>query len=79
MTVRTVLFAFIIGTLTVQAQEKEPEYEIEFIINGLPASTPHDASIYLAGSLADWYPDVSYLKFEKKTRWFVSSKTHHQP
>ncbi len=49
-------------------QKDTLDHQITFIIDELPGSTPHDASLYLAGSLAHWYPDVETLKFEKDAK-----------
>ncbi len=42
-------------------------HETTFIIDQLPSTTPHDASIYLAGSEWGWYPDVETNKFSKNS------------
>ena len=53
------------GILEVDAQEDT--VTITFIINDLPANTPHDASIYLATDVDGWFPDVTERRFEKKS------------
>lgn len=40
-------------------------FETKIIIDQLPSTTPHDASIYIAGSDWGWYPDIKTNRFEK--------------
>ncbi|MDW3190826.1 MAG: helix-turn-helix domain-containing protein [Cytophagales bacterium] len=52
-------------------------YKTTFIIEQLPSTTPHDASIYLAGSAWGWYPDIEANKFVRNDKGqFQLTVTH---
>ena len=53
-------------------------HETTFIIEQLPSTTPHDASIYLAGSNWGWYPDIETNKFEKNNQGQFQLTVKHQ-
>lgn len=54
-------------------------YETTFVISSIPASTPHDASIFISGSFCDWYPDIASNKLTKneKGEYQITLRHHH--
>lgn len=45
----------------------QQSYTSTFVITELPASTPHDAAIYMATDIDGWYPDLGHRKFTKRS------------
>jgi AraC-like DNA-binding protein len=44
------------------------DHQTTFIIESLPASTPHDASIYITTDFSKWYPDIASQKLVRNAQ-----------
>ncbi|RED95569.1 helix-turn-helix domain-containing protein [Marinoscillum furvescens] len=55
-------------------------YTTTFVIEELPASTPHDAALFMATDMDGWYPDLGHRKFTKRSDGqLVLTIRHNEP
>lgn len=72
------LLGILLASSALAADEADTVYyETTFIIEQLPSTTPHDASVYLAGSAWGWYPDIEDNKFSKNEQGQLQLTVRH--
>lgn len=65
MNLRTLLFGWCFYCLLLAGSEVTFAHEIRFVIDHIPANTPHDASIYLVTHVDGWQTDKDTRKFSR--------------
>lgn len=62
---------------TLTQREDTVLYSTTFILEALPANTPHDANIFISGTFCDWYPDVALNKLLKNKEGYYKITVNH--